>query len=62
LALRFYYAAASSEYSLAPTHAETQKFTSPMNANVHQSPDDIIPMCRYPDRKIPARIQNKTAT
>src|SRR5450759_2017178 len=55
------YAADASEYSLAPTHAETKKFTSPMNANVHQSPDDIIPMCMYPDRKTLARIQNSTA-
>ena len=32
-----------------------------MNAKVSHSPDDIIPMCRYPTLKIPPRIQNKTA-
>ena len=39
------YATESSVYSLAPTHAEIRKFTNPTNANVHQSPIDIIPMC-----------------
>ena len=50
-----------SEYTLAPTHAETRKLTSPKSAKANHSPIDIIPMCRYPDRKIPARIQNRTA-